>query len=197
MTAKRQRQTDHTSATTLPFDPRDSPTNIKKCISSNSTSSAPRLWSDATGLYRKRIIGPGHDPNIGIGIRRRGEGYYDHDFMRVDSQDCILKLERRVELLGIAPHLAKAAMKTIESLKPKPVVPAINMCLVYVEMQYLGASRIRSKLISLGFDDSRIYTISKAWDAVEFLVSNDYEAEFVNKCKMCQLAIVDKKSMFP
>ena len=61
-------------------------------------------------------------------------------------------------------------MRTLESLRPKPVVPAVDMCLVYVDMQYPGVSEIRSKLRSLGFDNDRIYTISKAWDAVEFLV---------------------------
>ena len=134
---------------------------------------------------------------MGISILREGAGNYRHDATRVESHNNNISLERRVQLLGIAPHMAKAAMRTLESLRPKPVVPAIDMCLVHVDMQYPGVSEIRSKLRSLGFDTDRIYTISKAWDAVEFLVSNDYETEFVNKCKVCQLDIVDKEAMFP
>ena len=159
--------------------------------------SAPRQWSDPSGYFRKRVIGPAHPANMGISILREGARDYRHDATRVESRDNNVSLETRVKLLGIAPHLAKAAMRTLESLRPKPVVPAADMCLVYVDMQYPGASEIRSKLRSLGFDTDRIYTISKAWDAVEFLVSNDYETEFVNKCKVCRLDIVDKEAMFP
>lgn len=58
--------------------------------------------------------------------------------------------------------MAKAAMRTLESLRQKPVVSAIDMCLVQVDMQYPGVSELRSELRSLGFDTDRIYTISKA-----------------------------------
>ena len=163
----------------------------------SSPSSPPREWTDTTGLYRNRILGPAHPPNMGISIRRHDHITSRHDATRVESRNNLFSLEERVRMLGIAPHKAKAAMKTLESLRPKPVVPAVEMSLVYVEMQYPGVSEIRSRLRSLGFDDGRIYTISKAWDAVEFLVCKDYETEFVNKCKVCQLVIVDKQAMLP
>ena len=171
--------------------------SIGSSASSTSPPSTSRQWLDPYGFFRKRVIGPAHPANMGISILREGAGNYRHDATRVESHNNNISLERRVQMLGIAPHMAKAAMRTLESLRPKPVVPAADMCLVYVDMQYPGASEIRSKLRSLGFDTHRIYTISKAWDAVEFLVSNGYETEFVNKCKVCQLDIVDKQAMFP
>ena len=163
---------------------------------STSAQSVLRQWSDAMGHYQQRIVGPAHPANMGISIRRESSNTFRHDATRVESNSS-MSLQKRVQLLGIAPHREKAAMMCIESLRPKPVGLPSEMSLVYVSMQYPGVSEIRAKLRSLGFDTDRIYTISKAWDAVEFLVSKEYETEFVNKCKMCTLDIVDKGAMFP
>ena len=165
--------------------------------SSNSSPSSPRQWSDPSGFYRKRIIGPPHPANIGIGVVPEGLTFNHRIPQCIESNDLRYSLQDRVRMLGVAEHMRPAAMKTIESLQPKGHSAPTEMCLVYVNILYPGATEMRSRLRSLQYDTNNIYTISKSWDAVEFLVSKEYESEFVNKCKMCQFEIVDKEKMFP
>ena len=91
------------------------------CSSAASASSphTPRQWLDPYGLFRRRVIGPAHQANMGISVLREGADDYRHDAMRVESRNNTFSLEKRVQMLGILPHMAKAALKTLESLRPK------------------------------------------------------------------------------
>lgn len=143
------------------------------------------------------LLGKPTPTNIGINVR--GDERHPARNILTTLRGALKddSLSARVQMLNVAENKQHAAMKCIQSLQRSEVVAPESMELVYVDMKFLGSTEIRNKLRLLNFDTDQIYTISKAWNAVEFLVTKFYLNEFVGRCEVCRFAIVDKRKMAP
>ena len=87
--------------------------DISLCAERSSTTKltiiAATQWSDTSGLFRNRILGPAHPANMGISILREGPHDHRHDATRVESREQHFSLETRVQIAGHSSPLGKGS----------------------------------------------------------------------------------------